>query len=428
MRMNVSESNGLRIAVIGGGVAGLTTALLLQRRHRVTLFEKNDYMGGHTNTIALPEGPDAGTPVDTGFIVLNNKTYPLFNKLLRHLDVAVRDSDMSFGYWDETTGLQYAGTGLAGLFAQPANLFRPSHWRFLREIMKFCETARADLAASRLGRMTVGAYLDQRGFSQTVRHAYIYPMAGAIWSSSQHGIEDFPAEMLVRFWENHGLLSLEDRPQWMTVAGGSSAYVRRAMSRMEGAVHIQAPVRAVARRSDHVQVQVEGGAPERFDVAVLAAHADESLRMLADPSDAERELLGAWRYQPNRTLLHTDESLMPPSRRAWASWNYLRSRSTGSATPIAVTYHMNRLQGLNTERQYFVTLNSPRDPRPGSLIRELNYTHPLYTFASLASQARLPELNGVNRTYFCGSYFGYGFHEDAVRSGVAVARAFGIEL
>lgn len=426
--MDYAASSNLNIAVIGGGVAGLTAALLLQERHRVTLYEKNDYIGGHTNTILIPDGPDAGTPVDTGFIVLNNKTYPLFTKLLKRLECPVRDSDMSFGYYDEQSGLQYAGTSLLGLFAQPLNALKPSYWRFLREIVRFCRNARADLAAGRLTGVTLGDYLDHHGYSSFTRSAYILPMAGAIWSSSLRDIERFPAEMMIRFWENHGLLSLEDRPRWMTVVGGSRSYITRAMARLHGSVHICAQVRAIRRSLSNVEVQADGHAPARFDVVVVASHADEALTMLADPTDDERRLLGAWRYQSNLTHLHTDASLMPPNRRAWASWNYRRSPVADASSPVFVTYHMNRLQGLRTRRQYFVSLNAPRPPRAETIVRTILYTHPLYTFAALRSQAELPNLNGVNRTFFCGSYFGYGFHEDAVRSGVQVARAFRIDL
>lgn len=426
--MDYRSTSGLNIAVIGGGVAGLTAALLLRMRHRITLFEKNDYVGGHTNTIVIPNGPDTGTPVDTGFIVLNNKTYPLFNRLLQRLDCPIRDSDMSFGYHDERTGLQYAGTGFGGLFAQRRNLFSPGHWRFLREIIRFCRTARADLAAGRLAGLTVGRYLETHAYSTLVREAFILPMAGAIWSSSLRDIEGFPAEMMIRFWENHGLLSLEDRPQWQTVVGGSQAYVRKALNLLAGAYHVNAGVESVTRLPTGVRVQPRGHTAQEFDAVVLAAHADESLRMLADPSPDEQRLLGAWRYLANHTVLHTDASLMPPHRRAWASWNYRRHTGLDAATPVTLTYHMNRLQGLRTTRPYFVTLNSPRPPRPETVVREFHYTHPLYTFDAMRTQDNLPALNGVNRTFFCGSYFGYGFHEDAVRSGVAVAQHFGIEL
>ena len=426
--MDYRSATGLNIAVIGGGVAGLTAALLLRERHRVTLFEKNDYIGGHTNTVAITDGPDAGTPVDTGFIVLNNKTYPLFNRLLKRLDCPIRDSDMSFGYSDERTGLQYAGTGIGGLFAQRRNLFSPGHWQFLRGIARFCRTARADLAAGRLAGLTVGQYLDAQGVSARVREAYILPMAGAIWSSSLRDIAGFPAEMMVRFWENHGLLSLEDRPQWQTVVGGSQAYVRKALTLLAGAYRVNAGVESVTRRPSGVLVQPRGHAAQEFDAVVLAAHADESLRMLADPSPDEQRLLGAWRYLSNHTVLHSDDALMPPNRRAWASWNYRRHAGLDAATPVTLTYHMNRLQGLQTARAYFVSLNSPRPPRPDTVVREIHYTHPLFTFDALRAQDQLPRLNGGNRTFFCGSYFGYGFHEDAVRSGAAVAQQFGIAL
>ncbi|MCS6771419.1 MAG: FAD-dependent oxidoreductase [Kiritimatiellae bacterium] len=427
--MKYDQSSQLNIAVIGGGVAGLVAAYLLQRRHRVSLFERNDYVGGHTNTIEIPSGPDAGTPVDTGFIVLNDKTYPLFTKLLSQLDCAVRYSDMSFGYYDEGSGLQYAGTGLSGLFANRRDLLRPAHWRFLMEIARFCRRARADLAAGKLANMTVSDYLRDLRISDLARDAYIYPMASAIWSSSLRDISRFPAEMMIRFWENHGLLSLEDRPRWQTVVGGSRTYVKKLL----GSSRIDCSIRARVERIERlpgrgVRVCLPGGMSREFDVAVIATHADEALHMLADPSPEERRLLGAWRYQENRAVLHTDESLMPPNRRAWASWNYRRHRGSGEDRPVAVTYHMNRLQGLSTRRQYFVSLNVPRPPRDESVIREMTYTHPLYSFDALRSQAELPSLNGPNRTFFCGSYFGYGFHEDAVRSAVAVARQFGIDL
>lgn len=426
--MNWEASGGLHIAVIGGGVAGLTAAYLLQRRHRVTLFERNDYVGGHTNTVEIPDGPDAGTAVDTGFIVLNHKTYPLLHRLLSQLDCEVRWSDMSFGYYDETTGFHYAGTGFSGLFAQRSNLFNPAHWRFLLSIARFCARARDDLATGALAGLSVGAYLEQVGVGSLTRDAYVFPMASAIWSSSLRDIAQFPAEMMIRFWENHGLLSLKDRPRWQTIVGGSQTYVRRILSRHAIDCRIRAAVERVERRNGSVRIYPHGVDPIDADAVVIAAHADEALAMLADPSPDERRLLSAWRYQANRTLLHTDASLMPPNRRAWASWNYRRHRSLAEESPVSVTYHMNRLQGLRTAREYFVSLNSPTLPRDEMIIREMVYTHPLYTFDALASQAELPRLNGTNRTFFCGSYFGYGFHEDAVRSAVAVGRLFGIEL
>lgn len=417
-----------RIAVVGSGVAGLTVAYLAQQRHRITLWEKNDYVGGHTNTVLLPSGPDAGTPVDTGFIVLNDKTYPLFTRLLARLGCNTQDGDMSFGFFSEETGLQYAGTGFNGLFAQRRNLLNPRYLSLLREIMRFCGRAQVDLRENRLAGVTVGDYLGRCGYSPMLRSCYILPMAAAIWSASQRDMDAFPAEMLIRFWDNHGLLSLQDRPRWMTVAGGSQTYVRKILSTFTGEVRLGSSPAHVRREAEGVVIRTRDGAEHRYDAVVLAAHADESLALLADPSDAERRLLGAWRYQENRTVLHTDAGVMPPNPRAWASWNYVHRRGFSESDPVPVTYHMNRLQRLQTQQPYFVTLNAGATVRPDRIVREFTYLHPLYTFGAMGSQAALPQLNGVRNTYFCGSYFGYGFHEDAVRSGVAVARALGTEL
>jgi predicted NAD/FAD-binding protein len=428
MTPTTTDSEPKRIAVIGAGVAGLTAAWLLQRKHHVTVFEKNRYAGGHTNTVVLEEGPDAGTPVDTGFIVLNNKTYPLFNQLLARLRCPTRTSDMSFAFYDEASGLQYAGTGLNGLFAQRRNLVSLSYLGMLREMGRFCARSRRDLHAGALSGRTVGEYLSACRYSPMLRNCYILPMAGAIWSAAYRDLDEFPAEMLMRFWENHGLLSLRDRPTWMTVEGGSQRYVRAILADFRGRVELGASVAHVRREADAVVVHDTERGDLRFDYAVLGAHADESLRLLADPSDAERALLGAWRYQENRTVLHTDPSVMPPNRRAWASWNYVHGRDATADQPVSVTYHMNRLQGLRTTQPYFVTLNNGHRVRREKIVREILYTHPLFDFGAMASQASLPDLNGVRRTYYCGSYFGYGFHEDAVRSAVHVARSFGIDL
>ena len=426
--MPAESGDKLRVAVVGGGVAGITAAYLLQRRQEVTLYEKNDYVGGHTHTIEIPGGPDRGLPVDTGFIVLNDRTYPLFNRLLRQLGVCVRDTEMSFSFQSEATGVEYAGTGFNGLFAQRRNLLRASHWRMLLGVARFCRDARADLSRGRLPRWTLQEYVGRYRYRPEMVDRYLIPMAAAIWSTPPGEVSGFPVEPFLRFFNNHGLLSPFRRPRWQTVAGGSHAYVKAFLDGFRGTVRVAAPVTSIRRGEKSVHVRAAGGEDETYDRVVVAAHADEALGLLADPSDAERDLLGAWRYQLNRVVLHTDSSFLPKSRRAWGCWNYREVPNSGPDALGCVTYFMNALQGLRAETRYCVTVNPDRPVPSAETICELFYSHPTYTFASMDTQEKLATLNGPNRTYFCGSYFGYGFHEDAVRSGVAVGREFGLEL
>ena len=414
------------VAVIGGGVAGIVSAWELSKAGwAVTLFEKETRVGGHTHTVVVEDGPDAGTPVDTGFIVLNEKTYPGLHRFLAELGVAWRWSEMSFGYHDEASGLQYAGTTLSGLFAQRGNLMSPSFWSLLSDIRRFGLVASTELDTGGLDGLTLGAYLRARGFSRAFSEHYAAPMGAAIWSTGLSEMMDFPAPTFARFFKNHGLLSLADRPRWQTVVGGSHAYVKAFLARFPGRVERGSGVASLRRlAAGGVEVRAHGREPERFDRAVVACHADEALALLADPSDAERRVLGAWRYLANRTVLHTDESFLPPNPRAEAAWNYRRERGEDGTSGVSVTYDMNRLQGLRCERRYLVTLNPRREPRPGTIIRDLDYKHPAYGFSSIASQAELPSLSGARDTWFAGSYHGYGFHEDAVQSALAVARRF----
>lgn len=417
----------LRIAVVGGGVAGITAAHILQRRHEITLYERNDYVGGHTHTIVVPEGPDAGTPVDTGFIVCNDRTYPLFLRLLEQLEVGLRKTEMSFGFHCERTGLHYAGTGLNGLFAQRRNLLRPGFWRLIREIGRFCRDAQDHLEIDAVPTTTLGEYLCDRGYPALLTDEYIRPMASAIWSTAPDEVLAFPAEAFLRFFDNHGLLSLTDRPQWYTIFGGSQRYVKAFLRSFRGVVRTGAQVLSLSREEKGVRLRTSDRGDERFDAAVLATHADEALGLLENPTAEEGRLLGAWRYQSNRTVLHSDPAVLPSPRRGWACWNYVREGGHEEG-PVSVTYYMNRLQGLETQHDYFVTLNRRSSHPPETVIAEVTYTHPTYTFESMATQADLPSLNGRRRTFFCGSYFGYGFHEDAVRAGVAVGQAFGLDL
>ena len=413
------------VAVVGGGVAGVVSAHELAKAgHQVTLFEKNAYVGGHTATVVLDQGPDAGAPVDTGFIVCNDRTYPNFHRFLADLGVSWRWSDMSFGYYDRNTGLQYAGTTLSGLFAQRANLASPSFYSFLAEVVRFGWRAEKDLGRGVLTGLTLGDYLTRVGGSRALRDHYVAPIGAAVWSAGLDEMMDFPAETFLRFFKNHGLLSLTDRARWQTVVGGSHAYVKAFLARFPGTVIKGAAVESVRRSGGGVEIRAAGRDAMRFDRVVIAAHADEALSVLADPSPDEERLLGAWSYSRNRTVLHTDESFLPPNSRANASWNYRREQGEPGSAGVSVTYDMNRLQGLKTLRRYLVTLNPRREPAPGTIVREFMYTHPSYTFSSIRTQPELRSLNGVRSTWFCGSYFGYGFHEDAVASAFDAVRDF----
>ena len=426
----------LNIAVIGGGVAGITAAHLLQRAHTVTLFEQDSRLGGHTNTVQVQRGPDAGLAIDTGFIVMNDKTYPLLHALLRDLGIAVRWSDMSFSYYDKRSKFSYAGTTLNGLFADRSNLFKPGFYRFLWELGRFCRDAETALQRGEIRDGSLREFLGRGRYSQTTIEQYILPMGGAIWSAPKDEILDFPAQTFIQFFHNHGLLSFKNRPRWQTVCGGSSAYVRRFAERFTGTVRVSSPVQEIRRSSldgstgssGSITVCVQGREPEHFDRVVIAAHADQALSLLADPTSDEQRLLGAWRYQLNHTVLHNDVRVLAPRKRAWASWNYVREEDTSGNSPVSVTYHMNRLQGLQTKQEYLVSLNMPTPVPEDAVVYETYYTHPVYTATAVRTQEALGTLNGTRDTYFCGSYFGYGFHEDAVAAAVKVAQMFGQTL
>jgi uncharacterized protein len=381
----------------------------------VTLFEQGDYLGGHTHTITLDDGVDAGTPVDTGFIVFNEATYPHFIGFLAELGVASRQTEMSFGYHDLETGLIYAGNNFNGLFSQRANLLKPQFYRFLQEIVRFCRRAKVDVDGDEnLG--SLDEYVRHHDFSPFMVDNYLKPMAAAIWSAPTAEVTAFPARSFLRFFRNHGLLDLWNRPAWRTVAGGSSSYVKAFTAAFTGTLHLGTRVRRVTRTDRSVEIEFTDRPPEVFDQVVLATHADQTLCLLGDPTPEESRLLGPWRYEENHTVLHTDLSVLPPMRRAWSCWNFRREAGGSGKQPAYVTYAMNLLQGLETSKQYLVTLNRPGEYDQSQVIARMVYHHPCYTEASMATQDELAALNGVGNTWFCGSYFGYGFHEDAVRS------------
>jgi predicted NAD/FAD-binding protein len=423
MAMPQAHAHPKRIAVIGAGIAGLSAAWLLGQAHEVVLIEAEPRLGGHANTVLVPGDGCAETPVDTGFIVYNEKTYPNFVALLDHLGVATQPTEMSFAVSLDGGRLEYSGTGLSGLFAQPGNLANPRFWAMLRGLVRFYRDATRDALAGSAAAMTLGEYLASGDYGAAFRDDHLLPMAAAIWSAPCSEILSYPAQAFLRFHHNHGLLQLTDRPLWRTVTGGSAVYVERLRSRFRGSVRLGTPARQVRRSPNEVLVAGDGWS-ERFDQVVFATHADQTLAMLADPDPLEASALSAFRYSRNRAVLHGDEALMPRRRRAWASWNHLGERARPDAA-CAVTYWMNLLQDLPRQRPFFVTLNPPETLRAETILREEVYEHPIFDRAALAAQEHLWALQGARRSWFCGAYFGSGFHEDGLQSGLAVAEALG---
>ncbi|AWK89962.1 NAD(P)/FAD-dependent oxidoreductase [Azospirillum thermophilum] len=417
-----SDGGPLEIAVIGSGISGLSAAWLLSKAHRVTLYEKEDRPGGHANTV---EAAGSG-PVDTGFIVYNEPCYPNLVALFDHLGVATRATDMSFSASLDGGRVEYAGSTLGTLFAQKSNLLRPRFWRMLRDLLRFYREAPRLLSDPAADGLTLGQVLDRGGYSDAFVRDHLLPMAAAIWSSPVETMRDHPAAAFVRFCENHGLLKITGRPVWRTVEGGSRAYVSRILQDMGGALRLNTAVEAVTREPGRVLVRDRKGDVRSFDHVVLATHADQALALLDDPGSDETALLGAFAYERNIAILHGDASLMPRRRKTWSSWNYLSQRGEDGSDAVCVTYWMNRLQGfLPAERDLFVTLNPVRPPRDGSILRSFLYDHPIFGMGALAAQKRLWSLQGQRNTWFAGSYFGAGFHEDGLQAGLAAAEALG---
>lgn len=412
----------MRIAVIGAGISGLSAAWLLAHAHDVVLFEALPRLGGHANTVRVA-GAGGETAVDTGFIVCNEATYPNFIALMEHLGVATRPTEMSFAVSLDRGRLEYSGTNVAGLFAQRSNLVRPRFWAMLQDIARFYRNASKDALTGGLAGISLGDYLAAGRYGIAFRDDHLLPMAAAIWSAPCAEILSYPAAAFLRFHHNHGLLQLSERPVWRTVTGGSSTYVQKLRAGFAGEVRAGSPVRQVRRGVNDVVLSGDGWT-ETFDHVVFATHADQTLAMLADPGPGEIAALGAFRYSRNRAVLHGDEALMPKRRRAWASWNHIGDRARPDAA-CAVTYWMNRLQDLPEARPFFVTLNPPDTLRDETIFHEEVYEHPLFDAAALEAQERLWSLQGVRRGWFCGAYFGSGFHEDGLQAGLAVAEALG---
>jgi predicted NAD/FAD-binding protein len=418
----------VKILVVGGGVAGITAAHVLSRQHAVTLVERNGYVGGHTNTRIVNDPLTADLPVDTGFIVCNARNYPNFYRFLDQLGIERQDSDMSFGFFCERTGLQYMGPSVAEFIKAPANLFNPRFLAMIMEQRRFNKRALADLRDGRLAEMPLGEYLRMHNTSQYFIDNYLAPLIGSIWSAPDSNALEFPALSFFTFFRNHGMLELATRPQWQTLVGGSQSYVKAFLKSFNGNVRTGTAVQGIRRTDGGVELLVEGATAEQFDKVVIATHADEALGLLVDPSTEERAALGSWRYSRNRTVLHTDARVLGPQRRLWAAWNYRRRKEATEKSPVAITYYMNKLQRLKAQRDYFVTLNCSDQIDSRSIIYETVYTHPIYTPKSPDSQVALRALNGTRHTYFCGAYMRYGFHEDAVWSALEATRHLGLEL
>ncbi|MEO5701930.1 MAG: FAD-dependent oxidoreductase [Casimicrobiaceae bacterium] len=409
----------MKIAIVGTGIAGNVVAHRLYPRHDITVFEAGEHIGGHTHTHDV-ELDGERHAIDTGFIVFNDWTYPRFIALLEELGVASQPSEMSFSVRNEASGLEYNGTSIDTLFAQRTNLFRPSFHRMVRDILRFNREALELLAGD--DPITLGDYLEARRYSPQFVRDYLVPMGAAIWSTDPARMLAFPARYFVRFFHNHGMLSVDRRPQWRTIRGGSARYVDKLVAPFRHRIRVRTPIESVRRRADHVLVQPYGAPGERFDQVFLACHADQALRLLADPTPLERQVLGAIPYQENEAVLHTDVALLPRRRRAWAAWNY--HVLPEPAGRVALTYNMNILQSLRSRQTFCVTLNRTESIDPARILKRITYHHPVYTPAGVAAQARQGEVNGVRRTYYCGAYWRYGFHEDGVASAVAALSHF----
>jgi len=409
----------MRIAIIGSGISGLTAARRLCTEHDITVFEAHDYVGGHTNTIDV-ELEGRRWAVDTGFIVFNDWTYPNFIALMNEIGVESQPSDMGFGVRCERTGLEYCGSSLGQLFAQRRNLASPAFWGMIRDILRFNREA-PRLLEGREDALELGAYLARERYSARFMEHYIVPMGAAIWSTDPQTMLSFPARYFVEFFANHGLLSVNDRPQWRVIAGGSRSYIGPLTAPFADRIRLKAPVRRVHRDACGVDLVLADEHRARFDAVVFACHSDQALALLDSPTPAEREVLGAIPYQPNLAVLHTDERVLPRRRNAWAAWNYHVPADQTDA--VSVTYNMNILQGLDARAQFLVTLNPTMDIDPERIIRKIAYQHPVFTPEGVAAQGRRDELMGRNHSFYCGAWWSYGFHEDGVKSGLAAAAA-----
>jgi len=410
----------MKIAVVGSGAAGLAASWLLAESHQITLLEQSSRLGGHANTQATGDASAPG--IDTGFIVYNEPCYPNLVRWFDDMQISTETSNMSFSVSRDNGQFEYAGGPPLGLLAQPSLLLSPRYYSMLRDLMRFYREAARQIPTD--SEMTLGEYLSTGGYSDAFIHDHLMPFAAAIWSASTDTLLDYPAQAFIRFCDNHGLLRLTKRPQWRTVSGGSRSYVNKVAQRIgERNIRTDFCVDHIQRGEAGVVIHSTSGEEIKADHVVIASHADQALAMLGVPSPAEMQTLGAFQYETNQAVLHTDESFMPLRKRAWCSWNYVESKSIPEK--VCVSYWMNRLQNLQSEHNYIVTLNPSQIPEPGKQVVETNYDHPVFNVEAMSAQKKLWQLQGLQRTWYCGSYFGAGFHEDAVQSGFAVAEQLG---
>ncbi len=415
----------MKVAIIGSGISGLTAAYLLQKEHDITVFEANDYIGGHTHTHEINQNNKIWS-VDSGFIVYNEKTYPNFIRLLKKLKVGVQKTTMGFSIKAPSKNLEYAGGSLNMVFAQRLNLFKPSFLIMLKDIIRFNRLAVRELARVD-EKSTILSFLEKHKFSKPFIENYIIPMGAAIWSTAANKTTEMPAAFYIRFFKNHGLLQIFNRPQWFVIKGGSKSYVQKIVEGFREKIFLSRPVTKVERSPSEVRIYCDKEPdPILFDKVIFATHSDQALALLNEPSDNERAVLEALPYQKNTAIVHTDESLMPKNKTTWSSWNYLLSDDV--KRPVTLTYNMNILQSLQAKPDFLVTLNSLNEINPSKIIKKIDYAHPLFTVDGINAQKKKNQISGHNNTYYCGAYWGNGFHEDGVNSALEVCKAFGVSL
>jgi predicted NAD/FAD-binding protein len=414
----------MNIAIVGTGIAGNVAAHYLNKEHHITVFESSDYVGGHTHTHQIDIG-DESHIIDTGFIVFNEKTYPNFISLLDELGVESQQSDMSFSVQCEKTGLEYNGSSLNQLFAQRRNLFRPSFHRMIRDILRFNKQS-LELLQQPHDRLSLGEYLSANDYSEQFIHHYIIPMGAAIWSTDHDSMFAFPARFFVQFFHNHGMLSVDQRPQWRVIKNGSAEYVKPLVAAHREKILLSAPVENIQRNKEQVLIKAKGHPQQAFDYVFIASHSDQALSMLERPSEIEREVLSAIPFTHNEAVLHTDDSILPKRKLAWAAWNYHLLEK--QKKQVALTYDMNILQSLKSKYNFCVTLNNSESIDESKIIKRMDYMHPFFTLDGVKAQQRHSEVNGTQRTFYCGAYWRYGFHEDGVVSALTALSDFNREI